>query len=362
MQQVIALTGGGTGGHLSIAKSLGLACRAAGLTTLYIGGTRGQDRQWFEGKQDFDHTAFLDSKPVVNQKGIDKLKASIANLQQALEARRLMKKLNAKACISVGGFCAASGSVGALLAGLPLFIHEQNAQAGLLNSVLKPFCKNFFSSFNFKGGTLTAYPVHPLFFQKQRKREIIESILFLGGSQGAKAINDLALALAPGLRAKNIKIIHQTGKNDYQRILQCYEDIGISPGSYEKNGEENGVLVFDFSQDLATFMEKSDFCISRAGASSLWELASIGLPSLFVPYPYAAKNHQYFNAKFLSDKGLAMLYTQEELASLDKDLLLEKILSFPLGQASEGLIDCARPGGADEIIKKILQSIGGTNA
>ena len=66
MQQVIALTGGGTGGHLSIAKSLGLACRAAGLTTLYIGGNRGQDRQWFEGKQDFDHTAFLDSKPVVN--------------------------------------------------------------------------------------------------------------------------------------------------------------------------------------------------------------------------------------------------------------------------------------------------------
>ncbi len=98
----------------------------------------------------------------------------------------------------------------------------------------------------------------------------------MGGSQGARTINRLALDLAPMLKDRGITIIHQAGEKNIQEVKQSYRDIGIE------------VDVFGFTQDLAQKMEQADFAVARAGASTLWELAAIACPTLFIPYPYAS--------------------------------------------------------------------------
>ena len=322
----IVITGGGTGGHLSIAKALAKECKKRGFYTLYIGGTKGQDRQWFEKDAEcFDMAFFLESTPVVNQKHIYKIKALWQNITESFKALTIMKKYNIQACVSVGGFSAATGSFAAIFGRIPFFIHEQNACMGSLNRLLKPFAKIFFSSFPFQNAIITPYPVNNIFFEKQRIRKELKHILFLGGSQGAKAINEFALEIAPFLSQRNIRILHQTGKIDFDAVKSQYKKNGFQITSCFKefckhHNNTNMVFIFDFSDQIPLIMQMADFAISRSGASSLWELAANGLPALFIPYPYAAKNHQYFNAKILSDKGYALLYTQNVCNNYIKNL------------------------------------------
>ncbi|WP_034571888.1 glycosyltransferase [Helicobacter saguini] len=431
----LVITGGGTGGHLAIARALGLECAKAGIYTLYIGSTRGQDRQWFDVNftQDsksldskkttqntpFNECVFLESTPVVNQAFLGKFKSLFHNLSEAKKAAQIMKEKKINACISVGGFSAAAASFAAIFTKTPFFIHEQNACMGSLNKLLKPFALRFFSSFPFPNATFTPYPVSEVFFKSARVRSKIHTILFLGGSQGARAINDFALKLAPLLREKNIKILHQSGKLEYEKVLQSYKSLGFkvcnldsiktqkssknpnldskdsniesskntnflnesieSKSQDSKNIESNlqnsqedskettesitldsknlqnyDICLFDFCDIMPQVMNMADFAISRAGASSLFELASNGLPTLFIPYPFAAKNHQFFNAKILSDKNLALLIPQDALNTQDVQQILSQILSLNIESISQNLIENSQPNGTKIIIQNII--------
>lgn len=359
----IAITGGGTGGHLSIAKALGLECKKRGFYTCYIGGTRGQDRQWFEkDTQTFNEVIFLESMPVVNKRRFAKIKALYQNFTESFRAKQYMQERNIQACISVGGFSAATGGFASLLSKIPLFIHEQNACMGSLNKLLKPFAKMFFSSFTYPNAILTPYPINPIFFEKQRTRESLHYIAFLGGSQGASAINSFATKIAPLLIKKNIKILHQTGANEYEKIKQEYQNLGfhLAKDLQTLKDTDSHIFAFDFSDTMVDIMTTADFCISRAGASSLWELVSNGLPTLFIPYPYAAKNHQYFNAKILSDKGLALLYTQDEILKHtmhnNENRIVDTILCLNLNDVSRSLLQQAQTNGAQIILDNIIES------
>ena len=152
------------------------------------------------------------------------------------------------------------------------------------------------------------------------------------------AINNLALELAPVLDEKGIKIIHQAGERNIQKVQEEYSHLGI---------EAN---VFGFSDKLAEYIAKADFAVARAGASTLWELSANGLPALYIPYPYAASDHQYYNAKFLVDQNLAWLIRESEL---DSSKVLE-ILDQDISKISAKLIDSVNPNGAKEIAKLLI--------
>ena len=109
--------------------------------------------------------------------------------------------------------------------------------------------------------------------------------------------------------------------------------------------------IFDFSKDILSFMDKADFAISRSGASTLWELSALGMPTLYIPYPYAAANHQYHNAKFLLDNNLCFLKTQKKL---DENIILD-ILKTDIKSISQKLIDSIQQDGVKKIVDKILQ-------
>ncbi len=330
---MIAITGGGTGGHLRIAKIIKDELNKKGIKPIYIGSTTGQDREWFENDNGFEAKYFLNSSGVVNKKGINKIKSLTHIIKLSFEAKRILKKHNINKIFSVGGFSAAPASFAAILSQKELFIHEQNAHIGSLNKLLKPFSKRFFNTFLFND----PYPVDEIFFETARIRKEIKTVIFLGGSQGASFINDLALNLAPTLQEKEIKIIHQCGKRDYEKVKNFYE----------KNKIEAD--FFDFDKNLILKMKKADLAISRAGASTLFELAANQLPAVFIPYPYAAKDHQYHNAKFLADKKASFVFRQNEI-TLQKII---DILKIDMEEFSKNLAKINSKNGAEYIIKNM---------
>lgn len=337
----IAITGGGTGGHLNIAKCLLEAALKLNLECIYIGSESGQDKKWFENEHNFKQKYFLASSGVVDKKGFAKIKSLFSILALSLKARQILKKEEVKAVFSVGGYSAAAASFGAILSQKALFIHEQNSKSGSLNSVLKPFAKGFYSSFNKE---FTPYPVNDKFFNEARIRTKFQTIIFLGGSQGANFINELALKLAPKLAQKGINIIHQCGEKDLQKCLEFYDKSGIKAD------------CFAFSDKLEQKMKKADIALSRSGASTLFELCANALPAVFIPYPYAAKNHQYFNAKFLLDKALCQIFTQNELKN-GEEQLLHSLFALNVEQISSKLQNLAQKDGAKILLEKALSKI-----
>lgn len=336
---MIAITGGGTGGHLVIAKSIQEELNRRGIKPIYIGSTAGQDKAWFEGNNGFEKTYFLESQGVVNKKGIRKIVALYDILRSAFTCKTLFKTHRVDYVFSVGGYSAAPASFGALLSGIPLYIHEQNAIQGKLNSLLRPFCKAFFSSYD-QNAIFTNYPASEAFFNIQRERTHLKTIIFLGGSQGASFINALAQKLAPLLHQEGIAIIHQTGKKEFEAMKAFYDDHHIPAD------------VFDFSKEIPEKLAKADFAISRSGASTLWELCAATVPALFIPFPHAAANHQYFNAKMLADEKLALILSQN--SEIDPIMLLEKIKHVNLSYVSNALSHKIHKDGAKEIVDRIL--------
>jgi len=328
----ILMTGGGTGGHLAIIKAVKEHLKEEEL--IYIGSTKGQDKQWFENDEDFTYKYFFETRGVVNQGGLGKIKSLLMMAGAMFKAIKLIRKHKAKVVFSVGGFSAAPMAFAAKLTGTPLVIHEQNAALGSLNKLLKPYATHFISSY-LEDSPIKAYPIKELFFENAHIRKEVNAVIFLGGSQGAKAINTLALSMAPKLKEKGIKIIHQSGVNNIEEVQRSYETLGIE------------AEVFGFTTKLADYMNEADFAIARSGASTLWELSATALPTLYIPYPYAASDHQYYNAQFLVEKDLAWIMRENEietekvLARIDEDMSV----------VSQGLMEIVEKNGSLKIAK-----------
>lgn len=307
----IVMTGGGTGGHLAIIRAV--KEQLDGNDLIYVGSTKGQDRAWFEEDEDFSQAYFFETRGVVNQGVLGKVKSLLMMAKAMFKSIKIIRKHHASVVFSVGGFSAAPMAFAAKVTRTPLVIHEQNAAIGSLNRLLKPYAAHFISSY-LEESPIKAYPVKEIFFNNARVRKEVKTIIFLGGSQGARAINTLALQIAPVLKERGIQIIHQAGQNNIDEVKKAYGDLGIE------------AEVFGFTTQLAEYMKQADLAIARSGASTLWELCATALPALYIPYPYAASDHQYYNAQFLVEKELAWLMREDEienqkvLALLDENL------------------------------------------
>lgn len=332
----IAITGGGTGGHLTIAKAIKEELNKRGIKPIFIGSTYGQDKAWFEEDEGWEEKYFFETSGVVNKKGFAKLGALVDIFKATISSRHIFKTHEIDAVFSVGGYSAAPASFAAIMARKKFYMHEQNAVMGKLNKLLAPKATMLFSSYH--DSLIKDYPIRDIYFDNARVRKEIKSIIFLGGSQGASSINDFALSIAKTLQEKEIKIIHQCGKRDLEKCQKFYHDKGIE------------VDLFDFSKELEEKIKEADFAICRAGASTVWELTASKLPALFIPYPHAAGNHQYHNARFLVDKGLALMATQDVL----KPEILDDIFALDLQKMSEGLAIMIERDGAEKIVDVVL--------
>lgn len=337
--QNIVLTGGGTGGHLSIVNEIKKELNERGVKPVFIGSSNGQDKAWFENDDGFEKCFFLDSKGVMNKGFAGKILSVLNILKLSRTVGGIFKTYKITKVISVGGYSAAPASIAAIANRRYFAIHEQNAKMGMLNQAMSYFADDIFSSYD-ESSKAKNYPVAQKYFETARVRTELKTVIFLGGSQGARSINNFALRIAQELAKNHIKIIHQTGKNDFERVWSEYQKMGIEAD------------VFAFSSDLYLKMSQADLAVSRAGASTLWELSANLLPGLFVPYPYAAANHQFFNANYLVQKNMAAMCVDSNLKDFDFEDL-SKIDIFGLSQNLKGAI---LPNGAKEIVDEICKN------
>ncbi|MBC8208253.1 MAG: undecaprenyldiphospho-muramoylpentapeptide beta-N-acetylglucosaminyltransferase [Desulfobulbaceae bacterium] len=355
----LMLTGGGTGGHLfpAIATAQALQRRFPGTQVLFLGTGRRIDRG------SLAHAGFA-SRTIHCQglmgKGIGaRLKALLLLPWALLESVWHIVRFRPQLVIGVGGYVTGPVIVAARVLGRPTLIHEQNSVPGLANRKLGRLadrvCVSLPAStayFPEDKARLTGNPVREdildLATMSKPAGGQVMTLLVLGGSLGAHRVNELVVEalgyLSPEQRA-GLHLIHQTGPGDEAEIRRAYGQLGVSAD------------VRGFFDDMAHIYRQADFVVSRAGATSLAELAVLGLPALLIPYPYAADNHQEQNGRYYVNGGGALMFREQELGGEVLAVELGRLLGDPgrrqqMGQAMRNL---GLPGAADEIVGVCLE-------
>lgn len=306
MGKRIVIMAGGTGGHVFPALAVARALISAGHCVTWIGTEKG-----LESRIVPNAGIELDGLSVSGVRGtgmMAKIKAPWMLLTACAQALRILRQRKPDAVLGMGGFVAGPGALMAKILGIPLMIHEQNSIPGTTNRLLARFANRVFQAFpnSFAaqiGAIVTGNPLRESFQQLTLKPvwhgERNVHILVVGGSQGAKALNETApQALA---ELQGVEVRHQTGVAMADAVKEAYRLHGID------------AEVTAFIDDMAAAYQWADVAICRSGAMTVSELAAAGLPSILIPFPYAIDDHQTSNARYLADCGAALLIPQTQM-------------------------------------------------
>ncbi len=308
MPNTIAITGGGTGGHVFPALAIAQELKQRGFSVLYIGSPNGMEAKLVpqKGLPFFTVT----SGAVKNQSPL-KILSTIGKLFLGiLQAWKILGKEKPRAVIGVGGYVSVPVCLATVLRRIPLFLQEQNASVGIANKVLAPFSRNIFLGFDkakeelpknkcvLTGNPLRKEISHPDFPAHDPSAH---RLLIMGGSQGAHAINQVICECLPEIARAfpGLSILHQTGAKDLNEVSASYAK--NYPGKFE---------VVPFIQDMATAYSQPSLIIARSGALTVSELIAVGRPALFIPFPRKGKNDQTTNAYLLESHGAAKVVEQ----------------------------------------------------
>lgn len=363
----VVVTGGGTGGHVypALAIAQGLLKAKPGIEVLYIGTDRGLEAEVV--------TRAGLPLATIKVQGLERRRLwknfkALAQLGQGIwQAYRLLRRFRPQVVVGTGGYVCAPVCMVAAILRIPVILHEQNAFPGLTNRLLSrvartvcltfPEAKKYFPSR--VELVTTGLPIRPEIIATTREEARAKLkiqpdqffILIVGGSQGARSLNHAALSLFRAYQGRaSLKIFHVAGRKDYEQLKAQAEKAGIY---LDGNGN---ITIVPYLHDMHIALAAADLVIGRAGASFLAEVLVKGLPAILIPYPYAAGNHQEYNARALAEKGAAIVIRDSELAKGKLLSTVESLLADPerlkrMAQASARL---GRPDALDKIVSKIL--------
>ena len=326
--RLILIMAGGTGGHIFPALAVADILRGQGWQVTWLGAPGSMEAE------------------LVPKHGYEMAMVRFSGLRGKGLLRKLMLPLNLAVALwqsavaifsrrpdvvlGMGGYITFPGGLMAVLLRRPLVIHEQNSIAGLSNKVLARVATRVLSGFpdvlpkavwcgNPVRGVIAELP------EPQRRyagRTGPLNVLVVGGSLGAKAINEaMPQALAGMPETDRPQVLHQTGKQHYAAVQDLYRQAGVQAD------------IRPFIDDMAASYAHADLVICRSGALTVAELAAAGVASLLIPFPYAVDDHQTHNARFLSERGAAVLLPQtgldaKHLAQLLRELDREKLMAM----------------------------------
>jgi len=318
---------GGTGGHIFPGLAVAEALREAGWQVHWLGAPGSMEADLVPARGlAFESVSFGG----VRGKGLQTLVLLPLRLLRAFwQSLQVLRRVRPDVVLGMGGYITFPGGMMASLWGKPLVLHEQNSVAGLSNRVLAGLADRVFTAFPgvFKTGHWVGNPLRRAFTEKAAPAERFAGrsgplhVLVVGGSLGAKALNDIvpqALALMP--EALRPRVIHQSGAKQIDAVRANYAAAGVQ------------AEMTPFIEDTASAFAQADVVICRAGASTVTELSAVGVAAVLVPFPFAVDDHQTSNAQFLVAAGGAWLVPQAELSpqslaerlmALDRDSLLE---------------------------------------
>lgn len=352
----VIILAGGTGGHIFPGLAVAKALKAKNVDVCWLGSEGGMETRLVP-----QHDIPIDTLQIKGIRGKGKLSLLLAPakiLRAVGAARALFRQRRPRAVISFGGYAAGPGGLAAKLAGIPLFVHEQNRAPGMTNRVLSKMSERVLTGFpdTFVGveETWVGNPVRDeisLIAEPAERfagRQGPLNLLVLGGSQGAKVLNDAVPLAVNALQRQgdvNFNVRHQCGEKLYDSAKQNYADLGIEAS------------VEPFIADMTEAYGWADLVVCRSGALTLAELCSAGVGSVLVPFAAAVDDHQSKNAHYLVARGAAKSASQsDDLADKiivhinnikDRDTLLA------MAEAARAL---AKPNAATDVANIILEN------
>lgn len=352
----VAIACGGTGGHLFPGIAIGEALQAMGADVLLIVSEKEIDQHAVKAAGGMETFAVPAAASTAGKF------AFLRGLMKSRKmSRELFKKRRPDAVIAMGGFTSAGPIYAGRRMGIPTFLHEANSIPGRANRWLAPIAREVFVMFEGAKGslrnrrvTVSGMPVRSEFqvgdaaaarmaLGLEPDRDVI---LFMGGSQGATAINDAAMTAIPKLvqRRPDLQFLHLTGIKDIERCAAFWRECGA-----------RGVVT-PFLSEMDMGLSAADVAVSRSGASSLAEFAAVQLPSILVPYPIAADDHQLHNARAFVDTGAAEMILQRDLSGDSLAPLVLELLenASKRDQMKKALAKWHRPDCAEQIARRIL--------
>jgi UDP-N-acetylglucosamine--N-acetylmuramyl-(pentapeptide) pyrophosphoryl-undecaprenol N-acetylglucosamine transferase len=325
MNQKILIMAAGTGGHILPALSVAKALQAYDIEIHWLGTEFGLEQKLIPPTKIPIHTIKMRG---IRGKGIvGLLIAPFRLLYAACQAIHLIRKLKPTTVIGFGGFVTAPGGLASWLLRKPLILHEQNAVAGLSNRCLSYLATIVFQAFpdtfplsrhaitcgNPVRAEIIALPSPELRFKNPGQPL---RVLIIGGSLGAAVFNQIIPeTLGAFALSERPEVWHSTGKGAAEKVQNTYNQSGIT------------AHVVEFIADMSRAYAWADLVICRAGASTIAELAAVGVASILIPYPHAVDDHQTKNGAWLVNAGAAILIPQNQLNPQKLAALLVKFSS-----------------------------------
>jgi UDP-N-acetylglucosamine--N-acetylmuramyl-(pentapeptide) pyrophosphoryl-undecaprenol N-acetylglucosamine transferase len=356
----IIIAGGGTGGHRfpGVAIAEEIRARHPDAEVTFVGTRRGIEARvlpelgW--------PLEFIDVSGLKTVGAAGAVRGLFRLPRAYFQARALVKQHAPDAVIGVGGYASGPVVLAARMRGIPTAICEQNSIPGLTNKLLGRLVRNVFLSFDeskrfFKPAKIlmTGNPVRRDLLQKllaaagssesSNERSLDKSVhvLVSGGSLGAVAVNELAsTALIALAKDYPLAITHQTGEKGLEDTRARYAAANVA------------AECSAFIKDMAATYQRADLIIGRAGATTVAELAIAGKPAVFIPYPFAADNHQELNAREMAAKGAALMFRQSELTADKLAEALRPLLAdaHKRGEMGAAMKSLARPKAAAAVV------------
>jgi len=358
----VVFAGGGTGGHIypAIAVADELRRRHPDIESIFVGTRSGLERRIVpEAGYGIE---FIFAKGLRGRGLLGKF-ITIAGISIGVfQAISILTRLKPILVFGSGGFASAATLIAASLLRYPIAIQEQNSIPGLTNRMLARYARRVYTGFKMAGGyfkkhpglSYTGNPLRSAFFEEidcnprahfglSEKSPVV---LVFGGSRGAHSLNVSAVEMFK--RMKNVQGIIQTGERDFEWVrkeLQEYAD---------------RVVVRKYLDRIVLAYRASDIVVARAGALSVSEISCMRVPSILVPYPYAADDHQYFNARELADVGGCIVVRDKELSGEKLALMVEDLISDPkrLSRMREALTEVSVCNATERIVDDIEITFG----
>jgi UDP-N-acetylglucosamine--N-acetylmuramyl-(pentapeptide) pyrophosphoryl-undecaprenol N-acetylglucosamine transferase len=362
----VIIAGGGTGGHLypGIAIAEEVLARPGG-EVLFVGTARGLEAKLVPAA---GYSLELLQVSGLKRTGVRGLLRGLLRLPKAfLASRAILRRFRPDMVIGVGGYASGPIVLAAALAGYPTAIQEQNSRPGFTNRLLGRFVRRVFVAFEASRGffsasktALTGNPVRRRFFAGRpevaagaaagaRIEAAPATVLVVGGSQGARAINERVAAMASILSQRRSlpHIIHQTGPSDFEATRLRYAALGETVAG--------AADVRAYIDDMPAALAQASLVIGRAGALTLAELAIVGCPAVLIPLPTAADDHQTENARELAAAGAALIVPQAEASGTHlADLVAALMADAPRRAAmARAMASLGRPHAARAIVDEL---------
>ncbi len=346
-RKTILIMAGGTGGHIFPGLAVADYMKAQGWRVVWLGAPHSMESELVPkhgypmGLVDFYG---------MRGKGLwRKIKLPFSLLFALWQSLFVFLQYRPSVVLGMGGYITVPGGLMAVLLRRPLVIHEQNAVAGMSNKLLARYSRRVLSGFpdvlpkaDWCGNPVrAAISSLPDPAERYARREGGLNVLVIGGSLGAKVINErmpktLAL-IRPEARPH---MLHQSGKQHYEATLAAYKDAGVE------------AMVAPFVDDMAFYYDQADLVVCRAGALTISELAAAGVASILIPFPHAVDDHQTVNARFLTERGAAVLLPQQEMTP-------EKLAELLQGMTREralAMAKAARAAAQPESAKRVAEA------